>query len=419
MAASAPDETGGWQPNPAPPRMEEARDYVTRRFEPAGFPIFGGNSDIGFEIGAAGTLSYFSEGVRPYAWNMDASAALSFKGGPNGGIEIAQQLLQWNIDKPGLLDGRLRVNPQAIYSRTINQPYFGLGNDASGAPAPPTNPNPGRYHEFIQRIVEANSSARYQLVGPLQYMALASFRFVTPETYDASKLTQDETASSRGLAPTLYATSSLSLGGLATGLVYDSRDDETFPRTGMYHQLGVRFEEGFPFDDDTRYGEAGVILTNFLPIGGPVVLATRGLFDMQFGHVPFYDLYVNGPFQLHEAIGGSTGIRGVPTGRYLGPIKLVVNVELRALWTRFTLFKQRIAFGDNLFFDTGRIWSDYTFHSPLDGSGLGLKYGVGGGMYWMWGQAAIFRVELAYSPDAASENPKFPFGFYVEDGTMF
>src|SRR5579864_8278456 len=116
VAVTTQDESGPWQPNPTPPRMEEERDFFTRRLEPAGFPIFGGNSDIGFEIGAAGTLSYFSEGVRPYAWNMDASAALSFKGGPNGKIEIAQQLLQWNIDKPGLLDGRLRVNPQAIYS---------------------------------------------------------------------------------------------------------------------------------------------------------------------------------------------------------------------------------------------------------------------------------------------------------------
>jgi hypothetical protein len=29
------------------------------------------------------------------------------------------------------------------------------------------------------------------------------------------------------------------------------------------------------------------------------------------------------------------------------------------------------------------------------------------------------RVEAAYSPDAASENPGFPIGIYVSDGLMF
>ena len=34
-------------------------------------------------------------------------------------------------------------------------------------------------------------------------------------------------------------------------------------------------------------------------------------------------------------------------------------------------------------------------------------------------QAAIFRIDAAYSPDAQAENPSFPVGLYVADGTMF
>jgi hypothetical protein len=36
-----------------------------------------------------------------------------------------------------------------------------------------------------------------------------------------------------------------------------------------------------------------------------------------------------------------------------------------------------------------------------------------------WGQAGVFRLEAAYSPDAVSENPNFPIGLYLEDGVMF
>jgi hypothetical protein len=100
----------------------------------------------------------------------------------------------------------------------------------------------------------------------------------------------------------------------------------------------------------------------------------------------------------------------------LGPVKVVANAELRSMFAHFTVFKQRIGVGSDAFLDVGRIWSDYTFRSPLDGQGLGIKYGAGGGMYWMWGQAAIFRIEVAYSPDANAENRGIPIGVYVEDG---
>jgi hypothetical protein len=112
-------------------------------------------------------------------------------------------------------------------------------------------------------------------------------------------------------------------------------------------------------------------------------------------------------------------VRGVPVGRYSGEIKIYGTTELRAMFFGFTVLRQHFTIGGDALFDTGRSWLDYTFKSPLDGNGLGLKYGAGGGLYVLWGQAAIFRIDVAYSPDAAAENPHFPVGFYVEDGTMF
>ena len=113
-------------------------------------------------------------------------------------------------------------------------------------------------------------------------------------------------------------------------------------------------------------------------------------------------------------------MHGVPEGRYLGKLKAIVNLELRAMLIDFSLFGQKLRFGGDLLFDTGRTWLDYTFSSPEDGNNLlGLKWGVGGGLYLRWGQAGLFRLEAAYSPDAVAENPGFPLGVYVEDGVMF
>ncbi len=65
-------------------------DYTTRRFEPAGFPLLGGDSDIGFQFGGVATLSRFGDGIRPYAWNMDVGRLREHQGRPTG-VEFVQE----------------------------------------------------------------------------------------------------------------------------------------------------------------------------------------------------------------------------------------------------------------------------------------------------------------------------------------
>jgi hypothetical protein len=401
-----------------PPRSKTADgDYWTQRYEPAGFPLIGGDSDIGFEFGAVGTLSYFSGGQKPYRWNMDLLLSASLKQGPTG-LELAQQNYLWQIDMPGLLNGTMRLNPEVSYNHTVNYGYFGLGNASSGD-TPASNTNPGRYHEWIESIAQVRSSARLRIQGPLYAELAAQYLFVGPQSYAGSQLAVDAATPTASGAPTIYGTTSLSLPSLAAGFSYDSRDDEIFPHSGMLHEVGVRFEQGFPLDANVRYVEAGAILRGFVPLGDRFVLAGRLIANFQAGNVPFYDLFQAGPFDMKEMPGGSAGVRGVPVGRYLGPIKLVGNIELREMLVKFSVLGQKFTLGNDVFFDTGRVWSDYSFRSPLDGSGVGLKYGVGAGLYVLWGQAAMLRIEAAYSPDAVSENPSLPLGIYVEDGTMF
>jgi hypothetical protein len=347
---------------------------------------------------------------------MDLFASLSVKGGIT---KIAQDSLQWNIDWPGLFGGNVRLNPQVAYVRTINEGYFGLGNDSSDAPPPAPNPDPEGYYQFVENLFYARTIARIDFARPFAVMSVVTYRYVVPQALVATKLALDENPPIPQDSPHLYGTRPLSLVAVGGGFAYDSRDSEIFTKKGMYHQLGLRLEEGIPTDAQVRYGEAGAVLTGFVPITGPLIFAGRFIADFQFGHVPFYDLFVAGPFQLKELPGGSAGIRGVPVGRYLGPIKVVGNAELRALFAYFTLLKQKISLGCDAFLDAGRVWSDYTFKSSLDGRGFGLKYGVGGGLLWIWGQAAVFRMEVAYSPDAVAVNRGLPIGIYVEDGTSF
>ena len=50
-------------------------------------------------------------------------------------------------------------------------------------------------------------------------------------------------------------------------------------------------------------------------------------------------------------------------------------------------------------FDTGRVWTSLDPEPELDGEGAGLKYGVGGGVRFQWGEAFLVRVDAAGSAD--------------------
>jgi hypothetical protein len=404
---------GEAHPATSPPPSDVA-DYWTPRYEPAGFPLIGGDSDIGFQFGAVATLTRFSDGVEPYLWNMDFVLAASVKGGPRG-TEIAQQTYLWNWDVPALLNGRVRLNPLVAYERTVNDGYFGLGNASSAARPQRLDGPPGRYFQFIYDEARARELWRIAVGGPWSVMAGPFFRIVEPGVYSGSKLAADLA----GRNPAVIGGDSLGIGSVAAGVVFDSRDDEIFARRGQYHQASLRYSEGFPLGSGIHYEQASAIFAWFTPLAPDTVFAVRGVVDLKMGQIPFYDLLTGGPFVTAEMPGGAEGVRGVPIGRYLGPIKAIANAEVRTLAAPLHVLGGSFRVGGSVFADTGRVWSDYTFRSRLDGRGLGLKCGAGVGAYLLWGQAAIFRLDVAYSPDAVAENPSFPLGIYVEDGTMF
>jgi len=391
-------------------------DYVTPRYEPAAFPIIGGNSDIGFQLGAVGTLSRFADGVEPYRWNMDLLLTASAKNGPVGKLELAQQAYLWNIDVPGLAGGRLRLTPFVQFRRTVDQGYFGLGNASSTARPPGSS---SRFFEYVHEEAGVRQLTRYKLPGSLQCFSSTLATYVNPTPYPGSKLAADAASSAPNGSPLLLGVEKLALVSEGVGILYDARDSEIFTRSGWFNQVGLRFSQAFPLGAGVTFGEGEMTVARYSPLVGPIVIAAQAVADFKFGHVPFFELFTGGIFNPDYMIGGSASVRGVPFGRYLGQIKVVGNVELRALPFQIHVFGQSIQLGNDVFFDTGRVWSDYTFHSPLDGSGVGLKWGAGVGGYLLWGQAAMFRIEVAYSPDAVSENPGFPFGVYIEDGLSF
>jgi hypothetical protein len=394
----------------------DAKALDARRYELAGFPIVGGNSDIGVQFGGAATLTRFYDGVFPYLWNVDLLLSASVKD-DSGGIRLIQQSHVLRLDAPDLWSGRLRLDTRASFQRTINEGYYGIGNASSALPAE-GSASVGRRYEWLEEETRVRTIARVHTASPLDLAFGANLRFEAPEAYGSSKLGEDLAKNGPSGTPAVYGGQPALLAGLAAGVMVDTRDSEFITRRGIFYQMGVGGTIGS--NESLAYGNVSAVLAHFAPLPGPFLFASRFVASFEFGRVPFYDLAQGGTFEPQDLFGGESGIRGVPNGRYAGLVKIVANTEIRATpFPRFDLFGQHLRVGTTAFFDAGRVWSQYAFISPADGTGLGLKYGVGGGLFLQWGQAAIFRIEAAYSPDAESENPRLPLGIYVSDGLMF
>lgn len=396
-------------------------DYATARYEPIGLPIFGGDTDTGVALGLAGSLTRFAGGERPYVWNLNVVASASFKNDPV--FRLVQQTYFVALDVPRPDNSPARWMPALGYIRSIDAPYYGLGN-ATNPAVPAGAGNSAQYNQYLAQTFFVRELTRILVHKPYEIVVAPFVRYLLPREYTGTRLAADAAAQGAGGAAPVRGLHDEALATLAAGIIVDSRDSELFPRSGTYDQIGLRYVQGFPPDERVVYGGAGAVVAQYFPLGDTSLLAVRAVVDFEAGNVPFFDLYYGGPFRPLQLPGGSTGVRGVPLGLFSGLVKAVANVELRTMPLHFSLLEQRFRLGGDAFGDAGRAFSDYTFHSPRDGSGIGIHWGMGAGVYVAWGDAALFRLEAAYSPDAFPLRPFgsaefLPLGVYVEDGVMF
>jgi outer membrane protein assembly factor BamA len=379
---------------------EEKEKLDPERHELAGFPIIGGNTDIGVQFGGAATLTRFHDDLEPYLWNIDLLLSASLKNDSNG-TRLVQQSHVLRLDAPSLFDKKVRLDIRGSFQRTVNAGYYGIGNATEAAKGAT-----GRRYQYLQQEGRARLIGRYHTGTPVDFAYGTNLRYEAPSAYAKSQLLAD-----RGQPE------STALGGIAAGIMIDKRDSEFVTQRGFFYQFGAGYTIGS--NNVARYANTSAVMAHYAPLVGPLIFAQRFVASFEVGRIPFYDQQQGGTFEPQNLLGGETGIRGVPQGRYAGAIKAITNVEIRSTFPRFTLFKQRFRIGTTAFFDAGRVWADYRLDPQRDGTKLGLKFGVGGGLFLQWGLAAIFRVEAAYSPDAIAENPSFPVGIYVSDGLMF
>ncbi len=203
------------------------------------------------------------------------------------------------------------------------------------------------------------------------------------------------------------------------GLVYDTRDNEPNPMSGIWSEFVVQAAPEFA--GNNNFGHAKISLTHrqyFTLIPEDLSLAYRMLYQTTVGDCPFY-LYplISTSFLKganSEGLGGAKTVRGVLRNRIVGRGIAFGNLELRYKIWRFHFFKQNFYLGTNLFVDAGIVTEPIAFDkraavaaieedlpdfnaNEFFGSGEKPHFGVGAGFRLAMNQNFVIAFDAAHS----------------------
>jgi hypothetical protein len=372
-------------------------------------PIIGGDSDVGVGFGQVGDWARLGPAYTPYKWRLETNAFITFK------PEFAKLVIPFQdyfvvLSLPNVGPrhrARLDIRPAFTDEATLK--FYGFGN-ATPFPAgvPTLLTEYGRLHPTL--LVEARVdlvSHLYSRVGSVS--TFNWLRVPAGGTVAAAAVSPSPEVRSL-MGPDPFAAHGVQL--IEVGIEFDNRDDEVVTHDGQFHTIEARLSPAIgkwlPYayqQIDGTFRFYNTLVPRHLSV------SVRLVGDLLLGSPPFYEL---ARYDETPAIGGGKAIRGVPAQRYYGKVKVFENFEVRSDLLDFTVKKKLLVLGLAGFVDAGRVWTQLGTPSPeLDGTGLGIHYGVGGGLRLAEGKTFVVRADVAWSPDA------MPIGAYFAAGEIF
>jgi hypothetical protein len=236
------------------------------------------------------------------------------------------------------------------------------------------------------------------------------------------------------------------------GLLYDTRDKEGAPSRGIWAEAHAMLAPEW-LGTTNPYYRYSATFRHYVPIVKDDVLtfAYRLNYEGTLGKsAPYYILpyiTVMGPSYDRDGMGGYRTIRGLMRNRVQGLDVASYNAEVRWRFVKFTLWKQNIAFGLNLFSDGTMVTrnydmsfkrtdvgtpeyvkakADYDKYMAQSGNRTADRphITVGGGLRFIMNQNFIVAFEYGlpiskFSSDQFIKNQDGNGAFYINTGYLF
>lgn len=383
-----PAEPDAAEPGPPEP---EAHYYIV--------PSFAYDTDDGFAFGARAELAFSEPGYEPYKSSFVLHSMVSVRG---------YQHHRFRYERVGFGPGkRLRFTLHVAYRQWLNDGYWGLGNTTTRDAEYDTglltgDPDVKRYrYSLYQPFVHATLRAR--LDGPWQAFGALDAKYSVVGTYPGSLLEEQEPFGIDG-----------GLGLILTGgVLYDSREPEVNPTSGVLAELSGRVSApgGAGF-----FGGLFASVRGFVSPWKGVTFAGRLMGEYLWGEVPFYEMAHWGGLTPVTGFGGFETLRGVAFGRWHSPGKLIANAELRLEVLRHHIFERSMAWQLAFFGDLGATAG--IADNTVGSGGLPIHPGGGAGVRVIFDKLFVARVDVAVGVDPVRQrdgtiDDATTLGFYI------
>lgn len=220
-------------------------------------------------------------------------------------------------------------------------------------------------------------------------------------------------------------------GGLVTylkaGVVYDTRDNEACPMSGLWEELIMTYAPGF-VGNESGWLQLSAIHRQYFTLIPENLSATYriGYQGIIAGNQPFY-LQGSMPNSRNnnDGLGGSKTVRGIMGSRLVGDGYLYANIEARWKIARFKFINQNWYFGINPFVDAGMVVQPYQYDKTgipiadvddyLSGNTETLHLGYGLGIKLAMNENMIISVDYGFAGSANDGST----GLYIGLGYLY
>ena len=404
------------------------------------FPVITRDPNTGINIGASSLI--YNYGPRdspffqltPYRRSIQASVSVSTQKQLNFRTHFEELYVK---DSPWSIYGNF------LLSRNPSENYFGIGSAGSLLTFPGSDfvfdtyddfksaiqREVGgfafsRYDEYLNSTASLDANAEFSMAGGIvkPYFGFRVARVwvkdYTGETVKARNGEGDEvdaTQLSTHLNDDCSAGTITGCDGgwdnfVKLGIVVDTRDFEPDPSKGIIYELLGEFST-VAFGSAFNYGRMTTSLRAYGPIfqhgSQRLVAAGRFLFNWQFGDIPFYAM---NEFASSDddftGLGGFKTLRGFTQDRFVAPVALLFNAELRYSFARATFLRQRLSFTLAPFLDLGNDFDNISSVSMRD-----WKLSGGAGLRLTWNVSTVVSFDYGVSSEGQA--------FYMGLGHQF
>ncbi len=265
------------------------------------------------------------------------------------------------------------------HKRDIRARYYGKGNDSVRRPAllDPDSPRflDEEYYCYVLEVPRVILALMRHVCGPVTVAAVAGGESPSISARGSRAYYLDEgTPDGVRDGPT---------GFVGMAIDWDTRDDETIPRRGTFHEWSFETSRNSVlalFFAEIDYRRYTFTDARYWPLTERLNLAHRSVFEVLDGSVPLYAYgEIGGAQRRIKGLGGGDSLRGYDTQRFTDNVRFFTNTELRYHMASSAVYRQNLEWHGALFVDTGRVWPDL---DALTIAGLHATGGVGLRVYW-------------------------------------